>query len=195
MAAAGFEVARWFVFTDGRGGVDWNASGELAGIADRFYDDMDAALEIAACDRTCGCASCSSTSRGSTTRRGEPRSNRRPSSIACSIRSSIVTARSDAIHSFDVINEPDWVTESWPTDPKRGVGRSIGCARSPDRCRPHPRTIARAGHARRRTRAVRDASGTTRPTASTSCRCIRIRMFAIRIAMTSCSAEPRRASG
>ena len=23
MAAAGFEVARWFVFTDGRGGVDW----------------------------------------------------------------------------------------------------------------------------------------------------------------------------
>ena len=42
-------------------------------------------------------------------------------SIACSIRFSIATARSDAIHSFDVINEPDWVTEGLATDPKRGV--------------------------------------------------------------------------
>src|SRR5687767_163615 len=48
MSAAGFEVARWFVFTDGRGGVAWNTGGELVGFADRFFDDMDAALDIAA---------------------------------------------------------------------------------------------------------------------------------------------------
>ena len=47
MTAAGFEVARWFVFTDGRGGVDWQTSGELAGVADRFTEDMDAAVDLA----------------------------------------------------------------------------------------------------------------------------------------------------
>ena len=47
MAAAGIEVARWFVFTDGRGGVDWSMNGELGGIAGRFDDDMTAALDIA----------------------------------------------------------------------------------------------------------------------------------------------------
>ena len=47
MAAMGVEVARWFVFTDGRGGVEWTANGELAGLAAQFDDDMSAALEIA----------------------------------------------------------------------------------------------------------------------------------------------------
>ena len=48
MAAGGAEVARWFVFTDGRGGVAWTESGELAGIGDGFDEDMAAALDIAA---------------------------------------------------------------------------------------------------------------------------------------------------
>ena len=38
MSGTGLEVVRWFVFTDGRGGIAWNAEGELTGFADGFFD-------------------------------------------------------------------------------------------------------------------------------------------------------------
>jgi hypothetical protein len=48
MAAHGVEVARWFVFTDARGGVRIDAAGWPAGLAPGTLDDLDAALAIAA---------------------------------------------------------------------------------------------------------------------------------------------------
>lgn len=60
MAALGIEVARWFVFTDGRGGVRWGA------LIEPLLDAYGT---------------------------GGPRAD-----------------LGQAIHSFDVINEPDWVT-------------------------------------------------------------------------------------
>ncbi len=47
MAAAGARIVRWFVFTDGRGGIDWGLDGTIRGLAAHFFDDMDAALAAA----------------------------------------------------------------------------------------------------------------------------------------------------
>ena len=120
MAAADYEVTRWFVFTDGRGGVSWNDSGELTGIDDRFFDDMDLAVEIA----------------GSTGVRlclvlidfawlDDP--NRRAALESAAFVDRVLDpfldryGGHDAIHSYDVINEPDWVTQGLATNPERGV--------------------------------------------------------------------------
>jgi hypothetical protein len=47
IARLGFVVARWFVFCDGRAGIVYDDRGMPAGLDDRFFTDMDAALEIA----------------------------------------------------------------------------------------------------------------------------------------------------
>ena len=120
MAAAGFEVTRWFVFTDGRGGVKWNASGEIAGIADRFFDDMDAALEVSASTNVRLCLvlvdfawiddpvrRVAIESSAFLDRVLEPFLDR--------------YGANSSIHSLDVINEPDWVTRELATNPERGV--------------------------------------------------------------------------
>ena len=120
MAGAGIAVTRWFVFTDGRGGVSWNASGELTGLADRFFDDMDAALETAAATGVRVClvlldfAWIDDPARRTALESGafvervlDPFLDR--------------YGAHPSIHSLDVINEPDWVTEGLATDPKRGV--------------------------------------------------------------------------
>ena len=48
MATCGVEVARWFLFTDGRGGVRIDAAGWPAGIDPRAFADLDLALALAA---------------------------------------------------------------------------------------------------------------------------------------------------
>jgi len=47
MAALGFTVARWFVFTDGRSGIVYDDRGFPAGVDGHLFADVDAALEIA----------------------------------------------------------------------------------------------------------------------------------------------------
>jgi hypothetical protein len=47
VASAGAKVARWFVFTDGRSGIHWNADGTFGGTGEHLFDDLDAALAIA----------------------------------------------------------------------------------------------------------------------------------------------------
>ena len=120
MAAGGFEVTRWFVFTDGRGGVGWNESGELTGVDERFFDDMDAALEIASATGVRLClvlidfAWIDAPSR---------RLALESSAFFDRVLDPFLErfGRHDAIHSLDVINEPDWVTEGLVTNPRRGV--------------------------------------------------------------------------
>ena len=120
MQAAGYEVARWFVFTDGRGGVGWNASGELVGFADRFFDDMEAALEIAASSGVRLCLVLVDFAW-----LDDPA--RRIALESPAFVDRVLDPFLDrygthpAIDSFDVINEPDWVTQGLATDPKRGV--------------------------------------------------------------------------
>ena len=47
VARLGFLVARWFVFCDGRSGIVYDDRGIPAGLDDRFFADVDTALEIA----------------------------------------------------------------------------------------------------------------------------------------------------
>jgi hypothetical protein len=47
MASLGFIVARWFVFGDGRSGIIYDEHGFPRGLDGEFFDDLDAALEIA----------------------------------------------------------------------------------------------------------------------------------------------------
>jgi hypothetical protein len=114
MAARGIEVTRWFVFTDGRGGVEWNADGELVGPAEGFIDDMDAAIEIATATGVRLCLVLVDFAWLDDERR------------IAALDSAAFTERLldpfldrygsvDAIHSFDIINEPDW-RPSWPIE-------------------------------------------------------------------------------
>lgn len=48
MAALGFTVARWFVFCDGRAGIEYDDAGMPARLDPHFYRDLDAGLEVAA---------------------------------------------------------------------------------------------------------------------------------------------------
>ena len=120
MAAAGIEVTRWFVFTDGRGGVAWNGGGELVGFADRFFDDMDAALETASSTNVRLCLVLLDFAWiDDGIRRAALESNAFVERVLDPFLDRY--GAHPALHSIDVINEPDWVTEGLATDPKRGV--------------------------------------------------------------------------
>jgi hypothetical protein len=114
MATAGIEVARWFVFTDGRGGVAWNPAGELTGFADRCLDDLDAAVDIA---RATGVRLClvliDFTWLDDPTRRAALESGAFFDRVLEPLLDRY--GADDAIHSLDLINEPDWRDE-WPID-------------------------------------------------------------------------------
>jgi hypothetical protein len=47
MASLGFTVARWFVFCDGRSGIEYDDRGLPSGPDSHLFSDLDAALEIA----------------------------------------------------------------------------------------------------------------------------------------------------
>jgi hypothetical protein len=47
VAALGFTVARWFVFCDGRAGIAYDERGLPSALDARFFEDLDAALELA----------------------------------------------------------------------------------------------------------------------------------------------------
>ena len=48
MASLGFTVVRWFVFADGRSGIEYDARGLPAGPDSHLFTDIDVALELAA---------------------------------------------------------------------------------------------------------------------------------------------------
>ena len=114
MASAGYEVTRWFVFTDGRGGVAWSPSGELIGFADRFFDDMDAAVEIASATSVRLCLVLVDFAwLDDPLRRAALESSAFIDRVLDPLLDRYGSL--DSIHSYDVINEPDWRPE-WPVD-------------------------------------------------------------------------------
>jgi hypothetical protein len=124
MGGAGIEVARWFVFTDGRAGIRWNGDGGIDGLDAEFFADMDAALEIAAASGVRLCLVLLDFLWFD-----DPQ--RRLALLDRDDRSAFLDrvidpfvdryGASGAIHSFDLINEPDWVTEGLATDPHRAA--------------------------------------------------------------------------
>lgn len=114
MANAGLEVVRWFVFTDGRGGVAWNAAGELSGVAEQFDDDVDAAIEIASATGVRLClVLVDFTWLDDAARRTALESGAFLDRVLDPLLDR--HGKSEAIHSFDLINEPDW-REEWPVE-------------------------------------------------------------------------------
>ena len=114
MAARAMEVARWFVFTDGRGGTEWNDSGELLGPAERFFDDMDAAVDIATTSGVRLCLVLIDFAWLDDDRRIAALEN---GAFADRVLEPLLDryGAAAAIHSFDVFNEPDW-RPSWPLE-------------------------------------------------------------------------------
>lgn len=124
MSAAGVEVARWFLFTDGRGGITWTAEGSIAGLDTAFCADMDAALDIAA---SCGMRICFVLIDylwfDDPARRLALLDRRGDSEFLDRVLDPFLEryGRSPAIHSLDVINEPDWVIGGLAPDRRRAV--------------------------------------------------------------------------
>ena len=124
MAAAGIEVTRWFVFTDGRGGIRWTAEGEIAGPDAEFFQDMDAAIEIAA---STGVRLCLVLIDYLWFHDPQRRLALLDRDGASGFLDRVIDPFLDrygnatAIHSFDLINEPDWVTSELATNPNRAV--------------------------------------------------------------------------
>lgn len=107
MAAAGIAVTRWFVFTDGRGGIAWNESGEITGLADRTLDDFDAALDVAGASGVRLCLVLLDFQwLDASWRRGAIETNAFLERVLDPVLDRY--GRTEAIHSFDIINEPDW---------------------------------------------------------------------------------------
>ena len=155
MAAAGLDVARWFVFTDGRGGLDWNASGALEGIDSACYDDMDAALDIAGSAGVRLCLVLLDFAWFD-----DPQ--RRLQLLDRGGRSAFVErvldpfleryAEAPAIHSIDLINEPDWVIAGLATVRRQGVWPlerlRVFCALAAHRVRARSRVLLTLGGGR-----------------------------------------------
>jgi hypothetical protein len=124
MASANIEVVRWFVFTDGRGGILWNDDGSIGGLDAEFFADMDAALEIAS---ACGIRLClvllDFPWLDDPGRRLALLDRHGQSSFLDHVIDPFVDrcGRSPAIHSFDLINEPDWVIAELATDRARAA--------------------------------------------------------------------------
>jgi len=124
MRAANIEVIRWFVFTDGRAGIRWNDAGEIVGLDAEFLADMDAAIEMAGASGARLCLVLLDFLWFD-----DPQ--RRLALLDRDERSAFLDrvlepfldryGRSPAIHSLDLINEPDWVTAPLATDRARAA--------------------------------------------------------------------------
>jgi hypothetical protein len=123
MAAAGIEVVRWFVFTDGRGGIRWN-NGEIAGLDEEFFRDMDAALESASTSQIGLCLVLMDYLWFDDPQRRLALLDRYDHSTFLErVLEPFLDRYGQAkpIHSFDLINEPDWVIAGLATDPFRAA--------------------------------------------------------------------------
>jgi hypothetical protein len=124
LSAANIEVLRWFVFTDGRGGIIWDAGGEIAGLDTEFLADMDAALEIASASRLRLCLVLLDFLWFDDPQRRLALLDRHGhSAFLDRVLDPFLDryGRSPAIHSLDLINEPDWIVAELATDPGRAA--------------------------------------------------------------------------
>lgn len=123
LAAARIEVLRWFVFTDGRGGIEW-AEGGIAGLDSIFFTDMDAALEMASSHGVRLCLVLLDYLWFDDPQRRLALLDRQgESAFLDRVLEPVLDryGRSTAIHSFDLINEPDWIVHELGTDRRRAA--------------------------------------------------------------------------
>ena len=124
MRAGGVDVVRWFVFTDGRAGIVWSGDGEIAGLDAKFFADMDAALEIAAaCEIRLCLVLLDFLWFDDPQRRLALLDRQQRSAYLDRVVDPFLEryGRSPVLHSFDLINEPDWVIAGLATDRRRAA--------------------------------------------------------------------------
>jgi hypothetical protein len=124
MAAASIDVTRWFVFTDGRGGIRWTDEDGIAGLDAEFFDDMDAAIAIAGATGVRLCLVLLDYLWFDDPQRRLALLDRHGASAFLDRVIDPFLDRfgtSNAIHSFDLVNEPDWIISELATDPARAA--------------------------------------------------------------------------
>ena len=124
LRAARIEVTRWFVFTDGRGGIQWSSAGEIAGLDSVFFTDMDAAIAIAGEHDVRLCLVLLDFLWFDDPGRRLAVLNRdAESAFLDRVLDPLLDryGQSTVIHSFDLVNEPDWIVAELATDPTRAA--------------------------------------------------------------------------
>jgi len=147
LAACDCRWVRWFVFCDGRSGIRWSEDGAPLGVDEAFFDDVDLAVDL--------------TARHGlklvpvlvdflwfhpARRRNNVQEGGRAEVVANEAQRGALLAnvvepildrygRSPAIHSWDVINEPEWATRGvgawledggvWPAEMRAFIGAVV----------------------------------------------------------------------
>jgi len=154
LAAAGVRYVRWFLFCDGRAGIEFSAGGRPLGLDGFVFRDVDAALEIASRHGIrimfvlldfLWCDAVSAT-------RGVQMGGRAHVLADAGHRDALLTlalrplleryAEEPQIFAWDVMNEPEWIETIDPGDLRTYLVESVGLIHS-STC--HPATLGSAG--------------------------------------------------
>ena len=154
LAAAGVRYVRWFLFCDGRAGIEFSVGGRPLGLDGFVFRDVDAALEIASRHGIrimfvlldfLWCDPVSAT-------RGVQMGGRAHVLADAGHRDALLTlalrplleryAEEPQIFAWDVMNEPEWIETIDPGDLRAYLVESVGLVHS-STC--HPATLGSAG--------------------------------------------------
>ena len=154
LAAAGVRYVRWFLFCDGRAGIEFSERGRPLGLDDFVFRDVDAALEIASRHGIrimfvlldfLWCDPVSAT-------RGVQMGGRAHVLADAGHRDALLTlalrplleryAEEPQIFAWDVMNEPEWIETIDPGNLRAFLVESVGLVHS-STC--HPATLGSAG--------------------------------------------------
>ena len=138
MAAQGVRVVKWRIFNDGRYGLEFAADGSVIGVDDLFFQDVDAALEIASHHDvylvftlfssgfwTADCQSNGVQLGGHADLVVDP--NKRKSLMEHAVVPLLThVASSDRILAYEVVAEPEWGVQELNSDPDQRIKLPLG---------------------------------------------------------------------
>ena len=154
LAATGVQYLRWFLFCDGRAGIQFSPGGRPQGLDDFVFRDMDAALEIARrhgirimfvlldflwCDPVTASRGVQMGGRTHVIADG----GRRDALLTMVLRPLLERYGDEPqILAWDVINEPEWIDSIDAADLRAFLVESVGLIHA---CTSHPATVGSAG--------------------------------------------------
>jgi hypothetical protein len=154
LAAEGVQTLRWFLFCDGRAGINFSAGGRPQGLDDFVFRDIDTALTLAQRHglRIMFVLVDFHWCKPARVVKGVQiggRSHVLSDSDCCDALIETAFrpvleryARESAVFAWDIINEPEWITSLTPDQLRRFLSNAISVVRS---CTNHQVTIGSAG--------------------------------------------------